>query len=304
MPLATAIVCTRNREASIGAVVESLLAGDDPIELIVVDQSDGFETSHVVAKFEHDQRLRYIRSSERGKGKALNEGIRAARSSIIVCTDDDCIVAEHWVAGMADILERQPKTAVLFCNVVPVPHDASAGYVPDYIRRSDRLVRSMRQVGNGLGLGAGMALRRDVVLDLGGFDEAFGPGGRYPSADEWDIAIRALLAGWNIYETVELQVVHDGFRTNAEGRVHAKRDWLALGAVCAKPIRAGHLSAAVVPLVFFPRRALLPPLLDLLHLRRPHGMIRVSGFARGFLDGMRTPVDRSTIVFRSAPAPG
>ena len=50
-----------------------------------------------------------------------------------------------------------------------------------------------------------MILRRDVVLSLGGFDEAIGPGARFPSGDDWDIAHRVLLNGWHVYETATCQ---------------------------------------------------------------------------------------------------
>jgi hypothetical protein len=149
----------------------------------------------------------------------------------------------------------------------------------------------------GLGIGAGMALRRDFAVSMGGFDESFGPGARFPSADEWDIALRALLCGRHVYETSELSIVHDGFRTFEEGRKHSRRDWIALGAVCAKPLRAGHFEAAVVPLWLFSTKALWPPLSDALHFRKPRGVARIAAFVQGFGQGLGTKVDRKTLRF-------
>ena len=60
---------------------------------------------------------------------------------------------------------------------------------------------------------------------------------------------------------------------------------------------AGHFKAAIVPLVFFPARALWPPMEDLLRLRRPRSLGRISAFISGFIDGVRTPVDRETLRF-------
>lgn len=143
-----------------------------------------------------------------------------------------------------------------------------------------------------------MAIRREFALSVGGFDESFGPGARFPSGDEWDLSIRALLKGWHVYETPETAVVHDGFRTFEEGRLHGPRDWLALGAVCAKPLRAGHLRAVVVPVWFFTANALLPPIADALRLRRPRGLGRITAFLRGFAAGIRTPVDADTLRYQ------
>jgi glycosyltransferase involved in cell wall biosynthesis len=296
--LVSALVCTRNRPEDIGKAVRSLLASaEDEIELIVIDQSDDGRTEAALAAFASDRRLCYVRSSSRGKGAALNEGLRRSRGEILVCTDDDCEAPAHWVVAMGRTLEQQPTAAVVFCNVVAPPHDRSAGYVPAYERQHSRLLRSIAATVGGHGLGAGMALRRQVILDLGGFDEALGPGARFPSGDDWDITARALLRGWHVYETAELGIVHHGFRTLEQGRKHARRDWIAIGAVCAKPLRAGHWNAVVVPLWEFSAHAIWPPLADAFRLRRPRGVARIAGFIEGFAAGLLTPVDRKTLLF-------
>lgn len=303
----SAVVCTRNRPGPLAQIVKSLLNGEvDDLELIVVDQSDGRETEVALAPFRSDPRLRYHRSARRGKGAALNEGLGLAHGAIVVCTDDDCHPPPGWVAGMTRIFADQPNAVLAFCQVAPVPHDRTAGYVPAYEFTRSRTLRSISDVCGGLGIGAGMAVRREFVISMGGFDESFGPGGRFPSADEWDIALRALLTGHDVYESAELTIVHDGFRTFAEGLAHARRDWLALGAVCAKPIRAGYWRAAIVPVWLFSTRALWPLLRDLLALRRPRGFFRMLAFVQGFMRGLAGTVDRKTLRFvdrRRVPRP-
>lgn len=296
--MVTAIVCTRNRPGPVARVLGSLLGDNtDELELIVVDQSDGPETEQALERFKADPRFKYRRSKVHGKGAALNEGIQIAKGSIVVCTDDDCQAPPGWIGGMARALESQPTAVIAFCSVVPIEHDATAGYVPAHELRENRLLRSVSAICGGLGIGAGMALRRDFALSMGGFDESFGPGARFPSADEWDIAMRALLSGKHVFETADLSIVHDGFRTFEEGREHAQRDWVALGALCAKPLRAGRYEAIVVPVWLFSTRALWPPMLDLLHLRKPRGARRILSFLRGFSVGLRTRVDRATLRF-------
>jgi glycosyltransferase involved in cell wall biosynthesis len=299
--LVSAIVCTRNRAAPVATVVGCLLAvPDEELELIVVDQSDNADTEHALERFKADPRFRYVRSVRRGKGAALNEGILLAQGTVIVCTDDDCQPPPGWATGMARALLSQPTAVVGFCSVVPVPHDANAGYVPAYQLKRNRLLRSVSSICNGLGIGAGMALRRDFALSMGGFDEAFGPGARFPSADEWDISMRALLTGGHVYETSELTIVHDGFRTFEEGRQHTQRDWIALGAVCAKPLRAGRFRAVLVPVWLFSVRALLPPMVDILRMKRPRGAVRIRAFIEGFSVALRMKVDPVTLRFEPA----
>ena len=45
-------------------------------------------------------------------------------------------------------------------------------------------------------------------------------------------------------------------------------------------------------------QALWPPIHDVLRLRRPSGLSRIGGFLRGFAAGLRTPMDRKTLLFR------
>jgi len=299
--LVSAVVCTRNRPEPVARVVRSLLrSAEEDLELLVVDQSDGAETEDALRPLLADQRFRYYRSKVRGKGAALNEGIRASRGEIIVCTDDDCEAPPGWVVGMANALRSQPSAVLAFCSVTPVPHDPNAGYVPAYELKKNRLLRSVSAICGGLGIGAGMALRRDFALSMGGFDESFGPGARFPSADEWDIAMRALLTGHHVFETADLSIVHDGFRTFQEGRAHARRDWIALGAVCAKPLRARHLRAGIVPLWLFSTKAVWPPIADALHLRKPRGLMRIAAFVEGFGRGLCIAVDPATLRYRRA----
>jgi glycosyltransferase involved in cell wall biosynthesis len=297
--IVSALVCTRNRPAAILGSVQSLLdAGDREIEVLVIDQSDDGATEEALASLATDPRMRYHRTATRGKGAALNEGLRLARGEVLVCTDDDCVAPPGWVPAMADVMAGQPKAAIVFCNVTAPPYDPQAGYVPTYVRHENRLVRSIGATVGGHGLGAGMALRRELILQFGGFDESMGPGARFASGDDWDITARVLLRGWQVYETSELTIVHHGFRTFEEGRDHALRDWIAIGAVCAKPLRAGHWSAVVVPAWEFSAHALWPPLSDLLRGKRPRGYSRILGFLRGFAEGLATPVDRETLLFR------
>ena len=298
----TALICTRNRPRQILEAVRSLLIGaDGSMELIVLDQSPNGDTEAALSPLRNEPRVRYVRSPTIGKGVALNQGLELANGSILVLTDDDCVAPPGWVRHMAQLFETRPRVAVVFCNVVPVEHDRQRGYVPCYERTHDRLITSLWELRSGLGLGAGMAIRSDVVRGLGGFDEAFGPGGRFPSADDWDIAVRALIGGWHVYESAELSITHDGYRSFQQGREHALRDWIALGAASAKPLRAGHWPAASVPLLFYPTRALWPPCRDLLQLRRPRGLKRVTAYLQGFVEGMATPLDQRSLKFRGAP---
>ena len=300
----TALVCTCNRPSDIERITRSLLQGSTrPLQLIIVDQSDDDLTEQVLRGPEFADRVRYVRSVTRGKGAAMNEGIRLATSPFVVCTDDDCEAPPGWVEAMAALLADDDRIAVAFCRVEAPPYDHAVGYVPVYLPHRRRLMRSAIATCAHRGIGAGMVLRRDVVLDLGGMDESFGPGARFPSGDDWDFEVRALLKGWRALETPELAITHHGFRTYGEGRDHSKRDWLALGGVAAKPLRAGHPIALLMALYVVIASAIVPMFVDLASLRKPSGGQRIIAFWRGYVRGLRTPVDPETLRYRPVDPP-
>jgi hypothetical protein len=136
-----------------------------------------------------------------------------------------------------------------------------------------------------------------MVRELGGFDPLLGAGAQFSSCEDGDVALRALLAGRHVFETDAVSVVHHGFRTWEEGRALTRRDWYGIGAAYAKPIRAGHFSATSVVLFEGVWRAALLPLTGLARGRRPQGLKRAWYFWRGFVTGLRTPLDHATLVF-------
>ena len=305
------LVCTRNRPEGLLRLLRSLLVEPEApateatsLEVIVVDQSDGPETSQAVASLGPDERVRFVRSRTRGKGAALNEGLALAGSEILVCTDDDCEAGSGWAEGMTRALQERPGAAVLFCQVLPTPgYDTQRGFIPAYLLSRSRTIASLSFRCSRFGLGAGMAVRTAAVRALGGFDPTLGPGSLFPSCDDWDIAVRTLLGGWQVYEAKELAIVHHGFRSFAEGVEHARRDWIALGAACAKPLRAGYWSTFTLPLWCFGAYAVWPPVWDLFCLRRPRGLTRIVSFVQGFARGLRTAVDPRTLAFAPASGP-
>ena len=300
----TALVCTRNRGAQIAATVKSILASDYPnFELIVVDQSDGDDTQRALAPFQADPRLRCLRPGTLGAGRARNLGIREACGALVALTDDDCEVPAHWLETMAAAFAAHPTAAVAFCNVEAAPHDGTLGFIPAYNRSGSVLLSGIGDKCAARGIGAGIAVRREAALALGGFDERMGPGAEFPACEEGDLAVRALLRGYTVYETDAVAVRHAGFRTWEEGKLLARRDWAGIGAAYAKPLKCGHWRFAVVPAYEFFRFALWPPVSDVLHGRRPRGLGRIAAFWQGFAQGWRTPVDPETLLFRPAAPP-
>jgi glycosyltransferase involved in cell wall biosynthesis len=297
-PPVSALVCTCSRDRLVANTVSSILANTYPnFELIVVDQSSDKETEEALGPFRANRRLRYLKSQTIGKGSALNVGLSETRGAVVAITDDDCTVPTNWLQTFASIFLAHPTVAVAFCCVEAGEHDRKAGFIPDFVCYGDKVLTSMHDARSLRGMGAGIAVRRSMIEKIGGFDPMLGPGSRFPSGDDRDVAIRALLAGYHIYETSSIAVKHLGFRTWQQGRQLARRDFLAIGAAYSKLLKCGRIELAYIPTNEFIKYALWPPIWDLLHLREPRGMVRITAFLEGFLEGLRTPLDRTTMRF-------
>lgn len=298
MPSVSALVCTRNRGRFVVDTVSSILANTHPsFELIVVDQSEDGETGNALAPYFSDPRLKYLKSSTVGKGAALCVGFSQALGAVVAITDDDCVVPQPWLETFEGIFAKHPNVAVAFCSVDAAEHDPTQGFVPDFVRNTDRMLTSAHDARFVRGLGAGIAVRRSMVEKLGGFDPLLGPGSKFPDCDDRDIAIRALLANYHVYETASIAVKHFGFRTWEQGVQLTRRNFLGIGAAYSKFLKCGRLEIMYIPAYEFLRSALWPPVRDLLHLRQPRGIVRITAFMAGFIQGSRNPIDRSTMMF-------
>lgn len=276
----------------------SILANTHPnFELVVVDQSKDNQTMEALKSFGADPRLRYLKSTTIGKGDALNAGLRETKGSTIVMTDDDCTVPPNWLETFASIFVTYSKVAVAFCCVEAGEHDRAAGFVPDFVRTGDRMLTTMHDARHVRGLGAGIAVRRDMIEEIGGFDHMLGPGSKFHDCDDRDIAIRALLARHHVFETSTIAVKHFGFRSWQQGPQLARRNFLGIGAAYSKFLKCGRIGLMYIPAREFIKYALWPPIRDVLHLRQPRGIVRITAFAEGFIDGLRTPIDRATMLF-------
>jgi glycosyltransferase involved in cell wall biosynthesis len=298
VPLISALVCTCNRGGLVVDTVSSIFANTHPnFELVVVDQSKNDETEKALKPFSIDHRLRYLKSPPTGKGHALNAGLGETKGDIVAITDDDCVVPPHWLETFASIFAAYPNVAVAFCSVEAGEHDSIAGFVPGYVLNRDRMLTTTHDVRNGVGIGAGIAVRRRMVENLGGFDPMLGPGSRFFDCDDRDIAMRALLAHYHVYETSAVAVKHFGFRTWQQGRELSRRNFFGIGAAYSKLLRCGRRDIVYIPAYEFIRFALWPPIQDLLYLRKPRGITRITAFVAGFIKGLRTPIDRATMMF-------
>lgn len=296
-PFVSVAVCTRNRAAGLEQTVRSILACRyEPFELLVLDQGEDDAEARIAA-FD-DQRIRYFRLDSRGLSRSRNAALLLAESEIVLFTDDDCLADRDWIAATAEAFERVADAAVVYGTLQPVAHDTALGIVPQFVPRRARAMRGPLATLRTSGYGGNMAVRRSVVLALGGFDELLGAGSRFPSSEDSEIARRVLRSRYAVVETPRSIVLHDGLRPYADGSGQRliRNALLADGARHARDVRCGHLLALAeaAHIASIQARMLAGRLIT---TGRPTGAGRLAAYLRGFWAGLRHPIDRAAGVF-------
>lgn len=201
----TVVIPTVGRPEKLRGALDSIAACRPRArEVVVVDQSGAAAVFELVARFDHVG-ARVVRCRGRGVSRGRNLGIRDASHDLVLITDDDCTVAEGWVATAAAAMRRVPG-GIVTGRVLPVGNPLGVPSTKDDPRPFDF---------TGLPHGGAlfpnnMALDRDAVLGFGGFDERFGP---EEAAEDNEFCYRWLNAGRSIHYVPELIVWHHDWRT-------------------------------------------------------------------------------------------
>lgn len=112
--LVSVIIPAYNCEKYIGKALDSALAQQVPLEVIVLNDCAKDGTEAVVQKYLGDERVRYVRNEKNlGVAKTRNRGVRLARGKYIAFLDSD----DWWENGKLERqLERMERENVVLCS--------------------------------------------------------------------------------------------------------------------------------------------------------------------------------------------
>jgi glycosyltransferase involved in cell wall biosynthesis len=145
-PFVSVAICTKDRGDSILSALNSVLEMQyDNFEVIIVDQSTNDQTQCAITPLLSDTRVRYIRTTSVGKGRACNQALQEARGEIMAFTDDDCSVPQDWLTKLAAAFAQEQRIALVFCAVLPGEHDPTAGYIPVFEVKENRIIRHLKE---------------------------------------------------------------------------------------------------------------------------------------------------------------
>lgn len=216
LPFITVVICTRNRAASLQEALASVLACDYPrFEVIVVENSPSDCTTAGYVSWLADSRVRTIAEPMAGLSIARNTGVLAARGDVVAFTDDDVVVDPRWLRRLGSTIGATPAAACvtgLVCGgELRTPEQQWFENQVSWSRNLTRTEFDITRPPPGdkvfpfhpalYGTGANFAIRRSVLLEVGGFDEALGAGSPVGAGEDIDTFVRVLVAGHTlIYE--------------------------------------------------------------------------------------------------------
>ncbi len=236
-PKISLIVCTRNRSARLPQFFAHLARLDfanEDWELVIVDHASTDRTPQAIEEFAATTSIpvSHVHAVTGALTGAKNVALTHARGEILAFTDDDCYLRPDYLRALTRVFAEHDVGVVGGRVVLHDPTDARLS-VRDVDTPTDIAPHTFVRAGTIHG--ANMAVRRDVVRAVGGFDPLFGPGTRCMAAEDVEYVARAVWAGWGARYDPRPVVAHDHGRKPGDDTERYRRSYdYGLGAYYAK----------------------------------------------------------------------
>lgn len=181
-----------------------------PYELIIIDNASKAPTKKYLNNLKLTRKARVITNKRNlGAPAAFNQGIRAASGDIMILLNNDTLLTEGWAERLMRALKSYPKAAA----AAPLlnPPDAPEISIREVIRTAAYIqLRNRGTVTEVPGVTSTcLALKKEVLDILGGFDENYGLG----TNDDHDLCLRIRKEGYKIILVEDVFVYHYWGRT-------------------------------------------------------------------------------------------
>jgi glucosyl-dolichyl phosphate glucuronosyltransferase len=179
------VVPTYNRARLLGPTLNSVKRMRMPegvaIEVLVIDNNCTDETPRVVAEAAQgsENPISRIVETQQGLCFARNRGLQEARYEHVVYLDDDIEIAENWIPGYFQAVERLEADCVVGPVFPKFEHEPPAfltesvldSLTSPYSRKGDRMMLLARDVAHEVP-GCNFGVRKSVAIKIGGFNNS------------------------------------------------------------------------------------------------------------------------------------
>lgn len=170
-----------------------------PQEIIVVYDGDP-DSSLPLAKQLGAQVIETLERS--GPAHARNLGARVAKGDILFFVDADVVVRPDAIARVVAAFATFPEVSALIGSYDDAP--GATNFLSQYKNLFHHYIHQISNEDASTFWGACGAIRRDVFLSIGGFDESY----RRPCIEDIELGYRLKAAGYKIWLDKDLQVKH------------------------------------------------------------------------------------------------
>jgi len=236
-PIAVA-VATVDRPDSLERCLDALLAAPTlPAEIVVVDQGGGAETAAVVgSRSREDVRVAHVVADRRGLAASRNAAAAEATAPVIAVTDDDCVPDAGWVEVIAGAFAEPGAPDAVTGRVLPLGAEAPGLHAVSTRASETRREFAGRAIPWDVGTGANLAVRKEWLERVGGYDERLGAGTPGRAGEDMDMLYRLLRAGARIRYEPDAVVRHER-QPSARRRASRFGYGVGIGAFCGLCLR-------------------------------------------------------------------
>ncbi|MFM9264065.1 glycosyltransferase family 2 protein [Tychonema sp. BBK16] len=204
VPIATAVVCTRDRPEDLQRCLEAFMRmPDDGQEYLVIDNCPATDATMELVK--NYPKVRYVREDVPGSSAARNRALREAKHEFIAFTDDDAAPDPNWLRSLLQNFS-DPRVMCVTGLIMPLELETEA---QEWFERYSPHGRGFgRVVFDGaninplivapVGVSASMALRSSAIDFIGVFDEDLGAGTPTVGGEDCELFARILRSGYRI----------------------------------------------------------------------------------------------------------
>lgn len=242
------VICTRNGGDRLRRCLRAIASSDhDALHALkVVDNgSDDGVSAELARDFvsEFGSRASFLVERGKGNGVGRNAALRCHQGSHLLFIDDDCYVAPDFFSKWTMALSEH-QVDFGGATILPFDEDKRQGC----FQAGEPILRAAGAwIERGFIQGSNMFFSSKCLAKVGFFDVRFGAGTRY-AGEEWDLAVRASLAGFTGAYLDGPIVYHDHGRDRSS-RVERLRFYdYGAGAVYAKHLTSGNRRLALAAL--------------------------------------------------------
>jgi glycosyltransferase involved in cell wall biosynthesis len=200
-PRISVVIPVRNGSATLERCLGAVFANDRSLfEVIVVDDGSTDDTREIALR--SGARL-VANLGPPGPAGARNAGARQAAAGIVLFVDADVELQPTTIARMLERFDANPTLSALFGSYDDEP--AAGNFVSQYRNLLHHFIHQTAETQSGSFWAGCGAVRRDIFLALGGFEERLY---QRPATEDIELGLRLRNGGFTVELARDIQVKH------------------------------------------------------------------------------------------------